>query len=181
MAVIFEQDNRAAALRDVADRMMIAARTAPKARGFDNIVIAAVEKKDITRIASKMTEMVKEGAAESFLRDAENILSADEMVLIGTKIRSIGLSFCGLCGFKNCEEKNNHPQHPCSFNTHDLGIAVGSALSVAMDARVDNRLMYSVGMAVRELNLLGEGVPIVMGIPLSSTGKNPFFDRKWPK
>jgi uncharacterized ferredoxin-like protein len=161
---------------------MTSARTAPTARGVDHLVIAAVEKEDIQKISARMVEMVKErGVSESFLRDAENILSADAMVLIGTKIKSIGLSFCGLCGFKNCEEKNRHPSHPCAFNTHDLGIAVGSAVAEAMDARVDNRIMYSVGMAVRELNLLGEDVPIIMGIPLSSGGKNPFFDRKWPK
>jgi uncharacterized ferredoxin-like protein len=182
MTVMLEESNRATALMDVASRMMTAARTAPKARGNDHLVIAAVVGEDIRRISAKMIEMVKEkGASESFLRDAENILAADAVVLIGTKIKSIGLTYCGLCGFKNCEEKNRHPSHPCAFNAHDLGIAVGSAVAEAMDARVDNRIMYSVGMAVRELNLLGEDVPINMGIPLSATGKNPFFDRKWPK
>jgi uncharacterized ferredoxin-like protein len=113
-----------------------------------------------------------------FLRDAENILSAPVMVLMGTKIKSMGLSLCGMCGFKNCEEKNKHPDHPCVFNTGDLGIAVGSAVSVAMEHRVDNRIMYTVGQAVLEMGILGEDVKVVYCIPLSVSAKNPFFDRK---
>jgi uncharacterized ferredoxin-like protein len=38
--------------------------------------------------------------------------------------------------------------------------------------------MFSVGRAAVELGLLGPDVKIAMGIPLSVTGKNPFFDRK---
>jgi uncharacterized ferredoxin-like protein len=59
-----------------------------------------------------------------------------------------------------------------------LGIAIGSAVGVAMDHRVDNRVMNSVGHAVRELGLMGKDVKIVYGIPLSSSAKNPFFDRE---
>jgi uncharacterized ferredoxin-like protein len=83
-----------------------------------------------------------------------------------------------MCGFKNCEEKNKFPEIPCVFNTGDLGIAIGSAVSVAMDNRVDNRIMYTAGQAVIELGLLGKDVKIVYVIPLSATSKNPFFDRK---
>ena len=67
---------------------------------------------------------------------------------------------------------------PCTFNTGDLGIAIGSAVSVAMDHRVDNRIMYTVGQAAMELRLLGDDVPVIYGIPLSISSKNPFFDRK---
>jgi uncharacterized ferredoxin-like protein len=100
------------------------------------------------------------------------------LLLIGTKIKPMGLSHCGMCGFENCDEKDRHPDHPCAFNTGDLGIAIGSAVSVAADARVDNRVMFSVGKAVKEMKLLGEDVKIIYGIPLSAGGKNPFFDRK---
>jgi uncharacterized ferredoxin-like protein len=47
-----------------------------------------------------------------------------------------------------------------------------------MEARVDNRVMFSIGMAARELGLLGPEVRIIYGIPLSVQSKNPFFDRK---
>jgi uncharacterized ferredoxin-like protein len=38
--------------------------------------------------------------------------------------------------------------------------------------------MYSAGKAAIELGLLGTEVKVAYGIPLSATGKNPFFDRK---
>jgi uncharacterized ferredoxin-like protein len=88
---------------------------------------------------------------------------------------------CGMCGFSNCAEKTEHPDHPCAFNTGDLGIAIGSAVAVAMDNRVDNRIMFSVGMALLEMGTLGNDVKIIYGIPLSISGKNPFFDRKSKK
>ncbi len=50
-----------------------------------------------------------------------------------------------------------------------------------MDARVDNRIMYTVGQAVLEMGLLGEEVKIAYGIPLSVSAKNPFFDREKKK
>lgn len=103
---------------------------------------------------------------------------SEVVVLIGTRISAIGVNQCGLCGFKDCDEKNRYSEHPCAFNTGDLGIAVGSAVSTAADCRVDNRIMYSVGKAVRELKLMGDDIKIIMAIPLSCRGKSPFFDRK---
>jgi uncharacterized ferredoxin-like protein len=38
--------------------------------------------------------------------------------------------------------------------------------------------MYSIGRAAINLKLLGNDVIIAYGIPLSISGKNPFFDRK---
>ena len=50
--------------------------------------------------------------------------------------------------------------------------------AAAADARVDNRVMFSVGRAARSLGLLGASATLVLGIPLSVSGKSPFFDRK---
>jgi len=61
----------------------------------------------------------------------------------------------------------------------DLGIAIGSAVSIAADLRVDNRVMYSVGKAALNVGILGDDVKIAYGIPLSISGKNPFFDRRY--
>ncbi len=179
MPLISEESARKDALYEVAKRMMTAARTAPKGHGTDNLIIAVAERDVIEKIAAKMKDMVLTGeAAEFFIRDANNILRSEILVLLATRIRPIGLKNCGLCGYKNCEEKKEHPDHPCAFNTGDLGIAIGSAAGVAMDARVDNRIMFSVGKAVKALNLLGDEAKIIYGIPLSATGKSPFFDRK---
>ena len=64
------------------------------------------------------------------------------------------------------------------MNLTDLGIAVGSAVSIAADCRVDNRVMFSAGMAAKNLKILPEDVKICYGIPVSVSGKNPYFDRK---
>ena len=179
MKLYFEEEIRKEAILEVAKKMMIAARTAPKGKGVDNLVIALVKKEGIKEISDKLKEMAqRENVPAFFQRDAENILQASAMVLIGTKINPMNLSPCGMCGFKNCDEKNQYPNHPCAFNTGDLGIAIGSAVSVAMEHRVDNRVMYTVGQAALEMGILGPEVKIIYGIPLSASGKNPFFDRK---
>lgn len=179
IAIRLEEQERHEAVMEVARRMMAAARTAPKGCGIDNLAIATLQSPEIEQLAAKMEALVAAGIASPvFMRDADNIRQAEAIVLIGTKIAPIGLKYCGLCGFANCGAKAEHPDHPCAFNTGDLGIAVGSAVSVAMDARIDNRIMYTAGMAVRELGWLGEEYKIIYGIPLSCTGKNPFFDRK---
>lgn len=166
------------AVKNVAEKMMLAARTAPKARGTDNLIIAIAEKEDILEISEKMKEIGNRTNAAFFLRDAENVLHSPYVLLLATKISALGLSNCGLCGFENCEEKMNFPQTPCVFNTGDLGIAIGSAVSVAADSRIDNRVMFTVGMAAKELGLLGSEAAIIYGIPLAAISKNPFFDRK---
>jgi uncharacterized ferredoxin-like protein len=162
----------------VAEEMLTAARTAPKARGVDNLILAMVTGNEIELIAKKMEELGNRGEGiPSFIRDADNIRKAQAIVLLGTRIRSQGLKICGRCGFPDCAEKDKHPDFPCTFNTGDLGIAIGSAVSVAMDHRVDNRVMYTIGQALLEMKFLGEEVKIAFGIPLSVSAKNPFFDR----
>ena len=98
-------------------------------------------------------------------------------MLLGTKVQALGIPNCGFCGFKDCaeNEKNNGI---CAFNTGDLGIAIGSAVSVAADNRVDNRVFFSAGRAAVNLQTLGPKVKIAYGIPLSASGKSIFFDRK---
>ncbi len=179
MTIISEEAIRKQAVIKVAEQMMLAARTAPKAKGADFIEIKMLEGEAIEKVAEKMKEIAKRpGTTPSFARDADNILNADIVFLVGTRFGSLGLSYCGLCGFENCAAREKDPEKPCAFNTGDLGIAVGSAVSVAMDHRVDNRIMYTVGMAVKELGIMGEFVKIVYGIPLSAQSKNVFFDRK---
>jgi uncharacterized ferredoxin-like protein len=167
--LIKEQEIKEKALDHVAEEMCVAARTAPKAKGVDNIVVAVAKGDTISKLADEMLKLKRD-------RDAGNIRSCSHVVLIGTKLGVMNLDPCGLCGSPNCASKP--ASVPCVFNASDLGIAVGSAVSVASDHRVDNRVMYSIGMAAMKLGLLGNDVKIVLGIPLSATGKSPFFDRK---
>ena len=74
--------------------------------------------------------------------------------------------------------ENERAGATCIFPAHDLGIAVGSAAGIAAHHHVDNRVMFSAGVAALRLGLMGEGVKIAFGLPLSVTGKSPFFDRK---
>lgn len=171
-------DIREEQVSDIARKMIIAAKTAPKARAVDNMVYAIPNKEEVKLIANRMIEIDEEENFPAFSRDAQNILKSDAVVLLGTKIGSLNLKKCGMCGFKNCEEKNKYPEKPCVFNTGDLGIAVGSAVSIAADNRIDNRIMYTAGQAVLDLKLFGDDVKVVYAIPLSAERKNIFFDRK---
>lgn len=167
------------AVMAVARLMAVAARTAPKGRGIDLLEIAVASGPTIKKLSRKMKQIAVKTAspAGAFARDSGSILSAEAIVLIGTKTQTIGLKYCGYCGFKDCADCQSKGGL-CAFNPGDLGIAVGSAVSVAADHRLDSRIMYTVGMAALELGLLGPEVKIAFGIPLSVSGKNPFFDRK---
>ena len=57
----------------------------------------------------------------------------------------------------------------------DLGIALGSAVKQASKLNIDNRMMYTIGVAAKKTGLLDSDV--IIGIPLSVTGKSPYFDR----
>ncbi|NQV00428.1 MAG: ferredoxin [Parcubacteria group bacterium] len=176
MKIQFEKNIKEKQVLDIAQKMLVAGRTAPKARGIDNLEIALVEPEGIKEISNEMIKMVEnKNAPEFFQRDAQNILQAQCLVIIGTKISPLGLD-CKLCGFESCKAKKEN--NPCIFNTGDLGIAIGSMVSLASDNRIDNRVMYSVGQACVQMKLLGEDVKIAYGIPLSANSKNQFFDRK---
>lgn len=178
MSVTDEKKLSNASLREIASKMAVAARTAPKARGTDTFEIKIVEGESIKILAEKMNQMAGEYDVPFFERDAGNILNSPVIFLMGTRIKSIGLKKCGMCGFSGCDEKNSHPGVPCVFNTGDMGIAIGSAAAVCMDNRVDNRIMYTAGQAAMELGFFDTEIRIAYGIPLSATSKNPFFDRK---
>lgn len=177
MALIKEQSINRKNVVLVAELMASSARTAPKARGVDNLEIAVATGETVKKLADTMKKHGKKYEMSFFLRDSENIRNSHAVVLIGTRIKTQGLSKCGMCGFKNCAEKEKHEKIPCVFNTNDLGIALGSAVEVASRHHVDNRIMFSAGQAALKLNLLGSGVKICFAIPLSVSPKNPFFDR----
>jgi uncharacterized ferredoxin-like protein len=162
---------------DVARRMCVAARTAPKAKGHDTLTSVVLTGSEKDALADGMQRIGEQNDVQFFVRDAGNVRSAQAVVLLGTSIEQLGVSHCGFCGYKDCDE-NRANKGICAFNAGDLGIAVGSAASVATDSRVDTRIMFSAGKTAVELGLLGSEVKIAYGIPLSVSGKNPFFDRK---
>jgi len=177
MSILKEEQFKSESVKSIAKKMILAARTAPKARGRDYVSLALADGKELQVIADKMIEIGKRKGQRFFERDAGNVLQSEVLIMMGTCIRSLELD-CGMCGYKDCVEKDKYPEIPCVFNTGDLGIAMGSAVSVAMDHRIDNRILYSAGQAILELELLGKDIQIAYGIPLSALSKNIFFDRK---
>lgn len=169
-----ERELRHEQVLNIARQMMVAARTAPKGKGIDIIEVALVTDEDLKRLSDRMIQLAEEQGMKFFLRDAENILSAECLLLIGTREQAQGLN-CGHCGYAVC---GNRPEGvPCAINTVDVGIAIGSACSTAADHRVDTRVMFSAGLAAQRMNWL-EGCKQVFAIPVSASSKNPFFDRK---
>lgn len=158
----------------VARQMMIAARTAPKGKGIDIIEVALVTDDDLLLLAKTMEQIAEETNMKFFQRDAYNIQQADCVIIIGTREHPQGLN-CGHCGFPTCASRTLGV--PCTINSVDVGIAIGSACAMAADMRVDTRVMFSAGLAAQRLNLLNDCTS-VFAIPVSASSKNPFFDRK---
>src|ERR1035437_3176607 len=173
--LINERDTRHERLLQVANEMMTAARTAPKGKGIDIIEVLMVTGETIVKLSKAMLDYSSKTGMMFITRDANNILQSEAVILIGTKIQTQNLN-CGYCGFDTCAEKMTYPDVPCAINTVDVGIAIGSACSVAADHRVDSRVMFSVGRVAQELNML-PGCNNIYGIPISCSSKSPFFDR----
>ncbi|KAA6344931.1 hypothetical protein EZS27_007484 [termite gut metagenome] len=172
--ILNERDCRHEHILHVGKQMMTAARTAPKGKGVDTIETVLIDGEEIKLLSETMIAMVEEHGLKFFLRDADNILSAECIVLIGTHEKHQGLN-CGHCGYATCQDRIEGV--PCAINTIGIGIAIGSACATAADFRVDTRVMFSAGFAAQRLNWL-QGCKLVMAIPISASSKNPFFDRK---
>ena len=169
-----EREIRHEQVLNIAQQMMIAARTAPKGKGVDIIEIALVEGEDLQKLSDQLIALSEEKGMKFFLRDAENVLNAECVVLIGTNEGPMGLD-CGHCGFPTCAERSAGV--PCAINSVDVGIAIGSACTTAADNRVDTRVMFSAGLGAQRLDIL-KGCKQVFAILVSASSKNPFFDRK---
>jgi uncharacterized ferredoxin-like protein len=161
----------------VAALMAAAARTAPKTRGVDNIRVLVIDD-EATRqkLIATMREISVKENRPGLTRDAGNIENSPAIVLIGVESNPSKLN-CGFCGKRTCDELAA-AGGACAFNSIDLGIAVGSAAAVAAQHHIDNRTMYSIGYASLAMKFFGENVKQVLALPLSVTGKSPFFDRK---
>lgn len=176
--IIDGNDMEQRAVEAVAALMCAAARTAPKAKGKDNLVTVVVVGDDLKRLSAEMRKVAAGSGAAFFARDADNVDVSRAVVLFGQRPVPVNVPACGYCGYKDCAE-NVKNSGVCAISAGDLGIALSSAASVAAMHHVDNRMMFTTGRAALNLGLFGdENVTIAYGIPLSVTGKSPFFDRK---
>ena len=175
MIKTMETAERDAALA-VADLMAAAARTAPKGSGKDKVVTLILTGEDKVRLAEEMRRAAEEYGEAFIERDALNVENSHCVVLIGVTSQPFGLTNCAMCGFENCGAMKKAGAN-CAFNITDLGIAIGSAVSVAADHRIDNRVMYSAGRGAVRMGIFPKDVRVCYGIPLYTGAKSIYFDR----
>jgi uncharacterized ferredoxin-like protein len=164
----------------VAELMAMSARTAPKAGGRDYIVTKIVTGDELETLARAMVKYGVETGRKNFDRDGANVRHSDAVLLLALQYPDpLGLN-CGACGQATCSALQAHegPEFVgplCAWRLIDLGIAMGSAVKTASLFNVDNRIMYRLGAVARKMGLI-DGL-VVLGVPLSATGKNIYFDR----
>ena len=168
-------------MKGVAGLMALAARTAPKTGGKDQIRLKVIQGEELERLADAMHAYGQESGKRNFDRDGENVRRSEALLLIGLEEAATSGLNCGACGYSRCSELEKAREGPefagpsCFWRGVDLGIALGSAVKTASILNADNRIMYRAGVAARRLGLMEARV--VVGIPLSATGKNIYFDR----
>jgi uncharacterized ferredoxin-like protein len=181
--IIESEKGERGAILDAAKLMLIAARTAPKTAGVDDIVASIVYGEDKNLIANEMDKIAEDRKSECFRPDARNVRDSEAVVLIGVRgTKNIGLN-CAACGYKDCQEFNKADKKlgtdfvgpNCIFKALDLGTALSSAAKTPGTLNVDNRTMHRVGAAAVKLNLLPEAT-VIMGVPASAEGKSIYFD-----
>jgi uncharacterized ferredoxin-like protein len=136
--------------------MAAAARTAPKAGGRDSIKIMILTGKDKDRLADAMSSEGRAGET-----NPKNVRAADAVILIGVDF-----------------DRDREEPFGMRLKLIDLGIALGSAVKVASDLNIDNRIFYTAGRAAIQADIMKADE--VQGIPIAIRGKNIFFDRHAP-
>jgi uncharacterized ferredoxin-like protein len=160
--------------------MELSARTAPKSAGQDFIRTKVISGENLIVLAAAMESYGKEKGAVNFDRDGKNIRHSDALLLISLdRPEPVGLN-CGACGYDRCTDLRSKegPEFMgplCAWRVLDLGIALGSAVKTAGILNADNRIMYRPGVVARRIGMM-EG-DLVVGIPISASGKNIYFDR----
>ena len=176
-----EEENKTVV--EVARLMLLAARTAPKGRGIDDIETLILTGKEKDAVAKEM-RTIEKSAGKHWERDAINVEQATALVLIGLKgPKALGTG-CGACGYENCGSMLEAGRieglffagPTCVIKALDLGIAIGSAVKTAQIHNVDNRVFFRAGVGAYRLKMMPE-CTIIIGIPLAATGKSPFHDR----
>jgi uncharacterized ferredoxin-like protein len=168
-------------LRVVAELMAVAARTAPKTKGEDCLVMRIIEGEALKILGEKMAEFGVRTGKRNFDRDGRNVANSDLLLLIGIKNASTAGLNCGACGVEICEllpvnsVEGEFRGPNCAYRLLDMGIALGSAAKMAGILNADSRIMYRAGVVARELGMID--ADFVMGIPISATGKSIYFDR----
>lgn len=167
-------------MKQVAGLMALSARTAPKSAGRDFISLKVIEGKDLDLLADEMVKYGEKTRKKNFDRDGKNVKESDALLLVSLQDPdTVGLN-CGACGYSRCSELEEHegPEFigpVCAWRLVDFGIAIGSSVKTASMLNADNRILYRAGVVARRIGMIDGHV--VVGIPISASGKNIYFDR----
>jgi len=168
---------------EIAAKLMeLSAVTAPKSKGVSFVQTHILTGESLQKLADEMVRFGERTGKKDFDRDAKGVARSGAVVLIGLKdSKVLGLD-CGACGYPDCKRFEQQAKNEqefsgpvCAFRLLDMGIALGSAVKTASMLNVDNRIMYRIGTVARAIKMVDWD--FVMGVPLSATGKNIFFDR----
>ncbi len=86
----------------VAELMALSARTAPKGRGQDSIVIKVIAGEELQTLSRELRRLGEARGIKFYLRDAGNLEKSEACVLLASKVQDhVGLD-CGGCGFATC-------------------------------------------------------------------------------
>jgi len=190
------------AARHVAELCAVAAMTAPKSGGqllakgakpFIETVI--VEDADtLARLTAWLRERGSRLKDSIWFRDAEVAEKLDLVLFIGLARWYPPVYDCGACGYATCaqflkalsvqrekEERDDweFPGPICQIRCIDLGIAVGSAAKIASLNNVDARCQTRIAAAARHLGVIASDIAV--GLSMSVSHKNIFFDRTMPQ
>lgn len=171
------------AVEIVAELMTASAATAPKTRGLDYVETKIVKGQELEALAQAVEDFPRTPRTAYFGGNAQEIRACGALLLVGLKSSPPNGLDCGACGFADCKAMAKHGKVEgnfegpiCAFRLLDMGIALGSAVKTACMHNIDNRIMYSAGVAARRMGLVDWD--IAMGVPLAVGAKNIFFDRK---
>jgi uncharacterized ferredoxin-like protein len=190
MSILSSNEVEQEAIVTAAKLIMAAVTTAPKTRGVSTIQSALLLGEDKEGLAKAMENHgpQKSSAGDIFKRDARNVRSSAAVLVIGVKgtmpKKPENPLNCGACGCPTCAEFIGLPKGKqgddftgplCVFQSIDLGIATGVAAKMAAELNIDNRLMYTAGAGAMDMQIMD--ADIIVGLPLSISPKNIFFDR----
>lgn len=188
-------------LRHVAELCAIAATTAPKSGGQlflkGSAPILEIRLVDDRESLKRISDWIRDRGAKRgdsiWARDAETALKTDQILFIGLAKWYPPVYDCGACGFPTCAEfMNAMPAQRnkvdaddwefagpiCQIRCIDLGVAVGSAAKEASGHGVDTRCQTRTAAAARHLGIIS--ADLAVGLAMSVSHKNIFFDRKMP-
>lgn len=170
-----ERNLREAQALDIAQKMLVAARTAPKGKGIDVLECAVVNGDEKEALAVAMETIGKERGHAFFLRDAGCVRTCQCVVLVGTRPKD---SIFELRLLRVPRPAARSPPKHLARSMWSMW-----ASRSALPSRVrkpTGSIRASCSPLALPLNTLAYLVKVfsqVLAIPVSISSKSPFFDR----